>query len=207
MNAWTITEHCRRLILLAIVLAGCGAEQPSLPRLSGDAIILAFGDSLTYGTGAARGESYPAVLAELTGRRVVNAGKPGEVSADGLKRLPGILDQHRPALLILCHGGNDLLRRKSSAQTADNLRAMIDEAKTRGVAVLLLAVPEPGLLLSAADLYEKVAQATGVPLLEDLVPEILAEPQLKSDPIHPNARGYRKMAEGIVSTLREQGAL
>jgi lysophospholipase L1-like esterase len=207
MNTWTSTERCRWQILLAIVLAGCGTEQPSLPRLGVDAVILAFGDSLTYGTGAARGESYPAVLAELTGRQVVNAGKPGEISADGLERLPGMLDQHRPALLILCHGGNDLLRRKSAAETADNLRAMVDKAKARGVAVLILAVPQPGLLLSAADFYEEVAESTGVPLLEDLVPEILAEPELKSDPIHPNARGYRKMAEAIASSLQEHGAL
>ena len=122
-------------LLAALLLAsGCG-QQAKLPPLAPDSVLLAFGDSLTYGTGANENESYPAQLEKLTGRRVVREGVPGEVSAAGLARLPAVLDEHRPRLLLLCHGGNDFLRRLPKAEAAANVRAMIRLAKSRGVDV------------------------------------------------------------------------
>jgi len=129
------------LLALAAALPGCGRGVPRLPALGADAVVLAFGDSLTYGTGADASSSYPAVLERMIGRKVASAGIPGEVSARGLARLPIVLDQVRPQLLILCHGGNDLLRSLDMAALAGNLRAMVRVARERGVPVLLVAVP------------------------------------------------------------------
>jgi len=98
------------VILLAGVLLAACSSQPQLPKLTPDAAILAFGDSLTYGSGADRGESYPAVLSRLSGLEVINAGVPGEVTSQGVMRLPDLLDEHLPQLLFLCHGGNDLIQ-------------------------------------------------------------------------------------------------
>ena len=102
------------IILYAyLLMAGCDTKHASI--LSDNARILAFGDSLTYGTGAQKGEDYPSVLASLTGLEIINAGIPGEVSSDGLKRLPNLLDEHQPDLLILVHGGNDILKNSPEA--------------------------------------------------------------------------------------------
>lgn len=71
-----------------VVLAGCGRRQPRLPRIDGNGVILAFGDSLTFGTGAAPEQSYPAALERLTLRHVVRSGVPGETAAQGSSGCP-----------------------------------------------------------------------------------------------------------------------
>jgi lysophospholipase L1-like esterase len=175
--------------------------------LAGGSVILAFGDSLTYGTGAARAESYPAILATLTGHKVINAGIPGEVTAEGRARLAGVLDETRPALLLLCHGGNDFLRRLDRAQVKENLRAMVQSARERGIAVVLIAVPTLGFGLQVPPLYAEVASEAGIPLEGDILPEILGDSSLKSDPIHPNAAGYKELAIALEKLLRRSKAL
>jgi len=169
--------------------------------------VLAFGDSLTFGTGASEAESYPAQLESLIGRRVVRAGVPGEVTAQALERLPAALDEHAPRLLLLCIGGNDFLRRLGNAQAERNVRAMVQLAKSRGVSVLLIGTPEPGLLPSPPAFYATVAKDLGVPYEHSVISEVLKDASLKSDLIHPNARGYRVIAERLAAALKKSGAL
>ena len=135
--------------VFVVLLSACGDDAPSISKLASDAVILAFGDSLTHGNGAKENESYPAVLQELTGRKVINAGISGEESEPGLNRLPGLLEQHKPQLLILCHGGNDLLRKKDINKMESNIRNMIQLAKDKNIPVVMLGVPKPGLFLSS----------------------------------------------------------
>ena len=187
-------------VSLLLLLVACGDDQPPLPRLAGDAVILAFGDSLTEGYGVKTDESYPARLASISGRKVINAGISGEISAQGLRRLPKLLEKHNPDLVILCHGGNDFLRKLSMTD-------MIRMAKAQGAEVVLLGVPKPGLFLSAYEVYEKIAADTGVVFIEDLIPEVLGDKDLKSDTVHPNAEGYLVMAKTIYTELQDRGAL
>jgi lysophospholipase L1-like esterase len=193
-------------IVLVLALAGCG-ERAQLERLAPDAVILAFGDSLTYGTGAAEDESYPAQLEKLIGRRVVRAGVPGEVTAQALARLPAALEEHAPRLLLLCIGGNDFLRRLGNPQAEKNVREMVQLAQSRGVAVLLIGTPEPGLAVSPPAFYAGIAEDYRLPYEGAIIGEVLKDRSLKADPLHPNARGYRLIAERLAETLRESGAI
>lgn len=196
------------IILVAIILLPTACSKtPELPSLASDAVILAFGDSLTAGTGAGDTESYPALLARLSGRKVVNAGVPGEVSAAGVLRLPEMLERERPALLILCHGGNDLLARQNQQLISDNLRVMIRAAGEHGVPVLLVAVPSFDLTLKPPPLYAELAKEFNLPLENKILPHILGKSSLKSDHIHPNAAGYRLLAEALAALLKKSGAL
>ena len=176
----------RKLLLIPIVLvlAGCGGDK-TLQPLSPGAVVLAFGDSLTFGTGTTRTNSYPSQLADMTGFNVINAGVPGEISKRGVERLPGLLREHQPQLLILIHGGNDMLRRLGYGAAADNLKAMIQMARDDGVDVVMLGVPNPGLVLSSADFYAEVAEEMNVPIDEDAIADILQYPSNKSGQVHP----------------------
>ena len=191
---------------LLVLLAAC-SDAGRLQPLPPGGVILAFGNSLTYGTGARDGESYPELLAGLTGRTVVRAGVPGEVTADGLRRLRGVLDRERPALVILCHGGNDILRKRPLEQAAANLREMIRLIRDSGAQVVMLGVPRFGLFLDTAEFYTEVAESEGVPIEADALPDVLSDNDLKSDAVHPNAAGYARLAQAIDGFLRAQGAL
>ncbi len=193
-------------LLLALLLPSC-SKVPPLPPLSSGATVLAFGDSLTFGTGATPAESYPGQLQGLIARKVVNAGVPGELSEDGLARLPGVLDETQPKLLILCHGGNDFLRKLDEGKTIANLRAMIKLAQSRGIAVLLVATPKPSLLPAPPDFYTDLAKEAQIPLEKAVLKDVLGDSSLKSDLVHPNATGYRMMAEAVAKLLKKAGAV
>ena len=194
-------------LLFALALASCGEKVPRVAPVGSNEVIVAFGDSLTYGTGAAETESYPAVLGQLIGRRVVGAGVPGEITAQGLARLPQVIEEHRPALMIVCLGGNDLLRRIEDAQVRRNLREIIRTIKARGIAVVLVGVPKPALITSAAAFYGELAQEFDIPYEGKVVTDVLYRLEFKADPIHPNAKGYRRIAEAIAELLKKAGAI
>lgn len=180
---------------------------PRVPAVGPNEVIVAFGDSLTYGTGAAETESYPVVLGQLIGRKVVRAGVPGEVTAQGLTRLPQVIEEHRPALVIVCLGGNDMLRRVDEAQIRSNLRQIIRTIRGGGISVVLVGVPRPALLTSAAAFYGELAKEYRVPYEGKVLTDVMHQLDLKADLIHPNAKGYRRMAEAIAELLKKAGAI
>ena len=196
------------LLVCTGLLSACTDSAPRLPRLAENAVILAFGDSITHGNGAQENKSYPAVLSRLTGHPVINAGVPGEVSAQGRERLPALLDRQRPDLLILCHGGNDFLRRINVDITRSNIEAMIEAAAQRNIPVILIGVPNLGLFfLDSAEFYSEIADKYKLAYEGDILPDVESDTALKSDQIHPNAAGYQRIAEAIDKLMTESGAL
>ena len=193
-------------VCVALLLAACD-RAPTLPKLGANDVILAFGDSLTHGTGANADEAYPARLAQLSSRTVVNAGVPGETTAEGLQRLPALLDEHHPRLVLLCLGGNDMLRRLPASETENNLRLMLQTLRASGAQVVLIGVPEPKIFGGAPDFYERLADEFALPYDGDTLNTVLKDNALKSDPIHPNAAGYEAIARELADLLKESGAL
>lgn len=197
----------RAILLACLAFAAACSDAPKLAPLAPDAVVLAFGDSITYGSGASESESYPAQLERLIGRTVVRAGVPGEVSAQALARLPDALQEHQPRLLVLCIGGNDFLRNLGMAQVAANVQTMVAVARQRGIDVVLIGTPERGLTVTPPAFYAEIAEQLGIPYEGKVIGEILRNSQFKSDPIHPNARGYRLIAERVAALLKDAGAL
>ena len=192
------------LVLPALLAAGC--SQPSaLPPLGKDAIVLAFGDSLTAGTGASVG--YPQRLEKIIGRAVINAGVPGETSGGAKRRLSGLLNRHQPQLLIVCTGGNDFLRRHDRAETENNLREIVAVARRAAVPVVLIAVPRISPLPLNHPIYKTVADDYDLWLEDDILKTVLHDNTLKSDRVHPNDAGYQQIAEAVAALLTHAGAV
>ena len=206
----------RRTLVLAFpaIIAACGKRgQARPPPLAAGSVVLALGDSITHGTGAPTEAAYPAQLARLTGWSLVNAGVPGDTSAQALARLPALLEEHRPALVIVSIGGNDFLRRLPEAQTQDNLRRIVALAREAGVQVLLVAVPRPTLAaavgagLSDHPMFASWAGELALPLHTGGWASVLGDERLRSDQIHANAAGYQAFANGLANSLRATGLL
>jgi len=202
------------LLVAASTLAACGKRKAAPSQaLPSAATVLALGDSITHGSGAAPEAAHPAQLARATGWTVVNGGVPGDTSAQALARLPALLAEHQPALVILSIGGNDFLRRLPDADTETHLRRSVALARAAGAQVLLVAVPRPTLAtavgagLSDHPLYEKLATELALPLHAGGWARVLGDDKLRSDQIHANAEGYRVFAEGLVTSLRATGLL
>ncbi len=192
------------LLLAVLIVSACG-DQKLTPLVEGDTI-LAFGDSLTFGKGTTQDSAYPAVLQELSGYTVINAGISGETTSEGLVRLPELLEQHQPAMVVLFEGGNDILRNLPAANTKANLSRMIQLIKSAGSQLVLVGVPEKSLFSSSAPWYAELAEQFDVPLQDSIVSKLLKKPAMKSDRVHFNSEGYREVAESIYSLLDESGA-
>lgn len=202
--------NVRNILLIIIVIVGINyykAKQDvdmqslSLPL---DTKILAFGDSLTAGYGVSKEQSYPAILSSLLRSEVLNYGVSGELSEQGLERLEGLLEKHKPQILVLCHGANDILRKKDLIKTKANLIKMVQMAKAKGVYVLLVGVPTYEILsFKTASFYYEVAKEESLELEDRTLEKILESDTLKSDQVHPNALGYELMAKAIATLLSE----
>ncbi|MDF1875004.1 arylesterase [Sulfurimonas sp. SAG-AH-194-I05] len=164
-------------------------------------MIVAFGDSLTKGLGAREDFSYPKQIEKKTGIKVINAGINEEYSAGGLLRLPSLLEK-KPALVILCHGGNDIVNQTSFSVLKSNLLEMIkliQESKTK---ILFVGLPDyyhSGF--GMCDIYTEVAEETGVLFECDVLRHVDLDRSLKSDHVHPNEKGYEKIADAFISIL------
>ena len=196
------------LMSTAVATSSCSREQPK-EYLPADSTVVALGDSLTYGYGATPQTSYPAILAELTGWQIINAGVNGDTSADVLARSAAIIAQN-PDLVLLGVGGNDVLSRTEPLTTKANISATIATIKAANIPVVLIAEPHfssSALFGRASDnpIYKEIATSEEIPLYSKGWSEVLSDDSLKSDQIHANAAGYRHFAQGLYGYLQDEG--
>ena len=191
--------------ILAVALWAFWPSQVSgVKNLSaGGTGVVAFGDSLTAGYGAGPGEDYPARLAAMIGREVINAGVSGDTTGSAAARLDTDVLALNPRIVIIGLGGNDFLQSAPIATTEANLRGIIERIQGAGAMVVVLGFRFPSITASYETMYERVARDTVSMLIPDLLDGILRDSKLKSDEIHPNGRGYQLMAERVAGPLRK----
>lgn len=185
------------LLPLLLLATACGPDVPNLD--SPGRTIVCLGDSITSGVGAEPGQPFPALLAAKLNREVINEGVPGDTAEDGLARVDQAL-AHDPWLVIVELGGNDILRQVPPARTEAALRQVLDRLlAARVVPVLVeLEVPFAGRY---SDVFERIEKDYEIPVVEDTLGEILLDPALKADPIHPNAQGHVQLADAIAEVI------
>lgn len=200
-------------LLLVVALLGAACSGPKEAPLPHQAVVLVLGDSISAGHGLGLDQSWVAGLAPLTGWQLINGGVSGDTTRQGQARLPALLEEHRPAAVIIELGGNDMLRRFSTQETVTTLDAMIAEVRAAGARPVLMAIPAPSVAgaafgsLSDAEFYAELAKRQKVPLIDEVVAEVLSTPALKLDHLHPNAEGHRELASRVADKLRRLGLL
>ena len=187
----------KRLIVLLALAVVC------LPAARGAGqTIVVVGDSLSSGYGIGAGQSWVAMLedrlqAEGYGYQVVNASIAGDTSAGGLARLPRLLAQHVPKLVVIELGGNDGLRGTPVTALRSNLTKMIELARASGADVVLAGIqipPNYGMTYTQAlaNVYPELAERFDTALIDFLLADVALNRELmQPDGIHPNAAGQK----------------
>jgi lysophospholipase L1-like esterase len=167
--------------------------------------IVCFGDSLTYGTGAPPGRDYPSQLSKMIARPVINAGVPGDTTAEALRRLERDVLDLSPAVVLVTLGGNDLKNGVAVETAHRNLKRIVTAIQSRGARVIIGGLNFPLSDRGYGRMYRRLAEETGAMLIPHVLQDIMGRPGLMSDPIHPNGDGYARMAaafETALSSLR-----
>jgi acyl-CoA thioesterase-1 len=198
MRIWLVVRGLLLLMLAQPVFAGT---------------LLVVGDSISAGFGLDTQPGWVELLDERLqqqgiGLEVVNASISGDTSSGGLARLPALLAEHQPSLVIIKLGGNDGLRGQPTAQLQQNLAAMIQQSQKEGAKVLLLGMqlpPNYGARYTSAfaQIYPELAKAADVALVGFFLQGVGGQPGLmQADGIHPNAKAQTLLLENVWPALK-----
>ncbi|WP_300668632.1 GDSL-type esterase/lipase family protein [Desulfoluna sp.] len=199
----------KRIIIAGIVLlliAGgvlCRSQAPSFIRNAPPSkpTLVAFGDSLTFGTGGGQNGSYPSQLSVRLGREVINLGVPGDTTESAIVRLDDVV-MYDPGVVLITLGGNDFKNGVESQVTFQNLEIIIGFLQAEGAMVILGGIDLPFWGQDFTRGYQKTADKMGAVLVPNIYHGIMGEPALMADRIHPNGRGYSKMADHFFKALK-----
>jgi acyl-CoA thioesterase I len=188
---------------VAALMAASAANAYSAPKT-----VLVLGDSLSAEYGLARGAGWVALLeqklkAEKIDARIVNASISGETTSGGLTRLPALLEQHHPSVVVIELGANDGLRGLPVASAETNLRTMVDMAKKDHARVLLVGMRMPPNYGRAYTekffgMYKDISQQTKSPLVPFMLEGVADKPALfQDDHMHPLAAAHPTILANI----------
>jgi len=188
------------LVYCVIALGGCAKREIKNIDSKG-ANIICFGDSITFGYGVEMGQDYPSALAKLLSIPVINMGIDGDTSTEALKRLESDVLERNPLLVIIEFGGNDFLRKIPQEVTLNNVKEMVERIQAKGAMAAIVDISAGMFLAEYRTAFSNLAREKGAIFISSILSGIITNPHLKSDFIHPNADGYKILAQRIYRTI------
>ena len=193
-------RFCGILFFCVFALTGCAKREIKNIDSKGKNIIC-FGDSLTFGYGADEGQDYPTALAKIVSVPVINAGIDGDTSTEAVRRLASDVLDRDPLLVIIEFGGNDFLRKIPSEVTVKNIQEMIERAQAKGSMVALVDISAGIFLKEYREVFSKLSRENATIFIPSILNGIITNPKMKSDFLHPNANGYKLIAQKIQTAI------
>lgn len=191
---------CGIFIFCIFAVIGCAKREVKNIDSKGKNIIC-LGDSITFGYGVSPGEDYPSALSKMVDIPVINSGIDGDTSSEALNRIDTDVIDRDPLLVIIEFGGNDFLRKISFDETLKNIEEMIKKIQSHG-AMVAVADVSMGMIMSAYGKgFKHLSKKYNAIFIPHLLSGILTNPSLKSDFIHPNAEGYKIIAQRLYRTI------
>ncbi len=194
------------LLFLAAVFCGCTRSDIANLGARGKNIIC-FGDSITKGKGVKLDQSYPAALARMTNYPVINAGINGDISSEAVKRVQADVLERDPLLVLIEFGGNDYLNEVPLAETIKNVEEMIKLIQAQGAMVAIVDISNVLFMDEYRQELKRLSEKYRTIFISRVLEDIVINKKLKSDAIHPNAKGYKIIAyrvyRGIIPYLNQ----
>jgi acyl-CoA thioesterase I len=163
-------------------------------------VIIAFGDSLIEGYGAPRGGDFVSKLSSRIGVPILNYGKSGDTTTDGLARVKEV--EGRADIAILLLGGNDALKKTPVSQTKENLATLIERLQAGGKTHVILVGVLGGFPSDPyAPMFKELAKEYDVTFVPNILSGLIANTTYMSDQVHPNEAGYEKIAERLTPIM------
>ncbi|HTZ11374.1 MAG TPA: GDSL-type esterase/lipase family protein [Candidatus Margulisiibacteriota bacterium] len=185
---------------LLLASSGCIKREIKNIGASGKNIIC-FGDSLTFGYGALRGEDYPTQLGKMLPIPVINSGIDGDTTSEAMGRLgPDVLEKE-PTLVIIEFGGNDFLRKTPEDVTLANISDMIDLIQKKGAMVAIADISAGMFLAEYRRGFFRLAREKQAIFIPGIMRGIITNPSMKSDFLHPNGAGYKLIAQRVYQAI------
>ena len=196
-GSWIIVVGC---LLFTFTIISCAKREIKNIGSTGKTIVC-FGDSLTFGYGVALGEDYPTALAKLVSYPVLNMGIDGNTTIDALQRIERDVLERDPYLVIVEFAGNDFLKKVPKETTARNMRLIVDKIQAKGAMVAVVDISAGVFLNEYRGLMRRIAQEKQAIFVPRILNKILTNPGMKSDFLHPNAYGYKIVAQRIYKAI------
>ena len=163
--------------------------------------IVAFGDSLTAGYGVGKNDNYPSQLSLLINQPIINMGISGETKAQALARIDNVIAKD-PKVVLITLGGNDLKKKLPASEAFSNLKQIVNILHQNGALVVIGGINIPYYSNDYADDYVIFAKENGCLLVPNILGGLFGHSDLMVDTVHPNAKGYKIVAESFYETIK-----
>ena len=164
-------------------------------------LIVFFGNSITAGLGAEPGEDFPSLIGKTLNVPIINAGISGNTTHDALLRIDNDVISKNPSVVVVELGGNDLLEQVDTRETTKNLDLILSKIKPTGAKIVILGTKFYLFQEEYEADWTSLAKKYNAAFVPDILDGVITDQSLKSDDIHPNAKGYQKIAEKLIPII------